>query len=193
VAETTAVISSVGQGLIHLLMARAGFAAGEVTLRSPADSGQTGKISLFLYQVQESPHLRNSPPEIVGENGMKPPPLTLDLTYLATPLVAEPETALGHLEAVMRAFYDHPVLNSPPLPVGLFEALAETGNEAVRITPRALSLEEASQIWGMFQGKSYQLSVAYWVSPVKIPSVRTVPFTRVVETVARFSRIGGAS
>jgi len=185
---TGTIIASIGKGLVQLLKTRAGFAEGDIVLKSPIDADQTGKIGLFLYQVQEDPHLRNQEPQAVRENEMVPPPLTLDLFYLVTALAQEPETALGHLEAVMLAFYDQPVLK-PPL---LTTAMVEAGNEAVRIISHPLSLEDTNRLWGVFPNKPYRLSVAYLVTPVKVPSARTIQIKRVMEKVTRVHRLGGA-
>ncbi len=181
-ADTT-VMATVGKGLVELLKAEAGFAEGDVSLKSPYDAGQAGKIALFLYQVQENAHVRNEPPEAVGETALRPPPLPLDLFYLVTPLAQEPETALRHLEAVMLAFHDHRVLKAPTLPA----SLVESGNEALRIVQQPLSLEDLNRLWGIFPSKPYRLSVAYQVTPVYVPSTQTIPVKRVTERVARVS------
>jgi hypothetical protein len=186
---TGTIILSLGKALVELLKAHAGFAEGDIVLRSPIEAEQTGKISLFLYQVQENPQLRNREPEPIGDNGLRPPPLALDLYYLVTPLAQQAETALGHLEAVMLAFYDQPVLK-PPL---LGPTLVDAGNEAVQVFSHALSLEDTNRLWGIFPNKPYRLSVAYLVTPVQVPSGRIIPITRVAERVTRISRLGNAT
>lgn len=173
------IIASVGKGLLELLKATAGFAEGELVLKSPAEANQAAKVSLFLYHVQNNPYLRNQEPEAIREDAMRPPPLTLDLFYLVTPLAPEPETALGHLEAVMLALHDNPVLRAPTLTQDVVEA----GNEAVRIVPHPLSLEDTNRLWAIFPGKPYRLSVAYLVSPVEVQSKKEIQVKRVVETV----------
>lgn len=180
------IIASLGKSLVELLKLKAGFSEGDIVLKSPIEADQTGKISLFLYQVQENPQLRNREAAAIGESELRPPPLTLDLSYLVTPLALEPETALGHLEALMLAFYDQPVLK-PPL---LVTTLVEAGNEAVRIISHPLSLEDMNRLWGTFANKPYRLSVAYLLTPVQVPSARTIPVTRIVEKVTRVSRLG---
>jgi len=186
---TGTIIASVGKGLAELLKAKAGFAEGDIVLKSPVDADQTGKVSLFLYQVQEGPHFRNQDPDTSRENELRPPPLTLDLSYLVTAMAPEPDTALGHLEAVMLAFYDQPVLK-PPL---LTPTLVEAGNDAVRIIANPLSLEDMNRLWGIFPNKPYRLSVAYLVTPVKVPSARIIQMKRVIEKVTKVSRSGGGA
>ena len=86
----------------------------------------------------------------------------------------------------MLAFYDQPTLK-PPL---LDATLVEAGNDSVQIMAQALTLEDTNRLWGIFPNKPYRLSVAYLVSPVRVPSSRLIPITRVKERVARISRLG---
>jgi hypothetical protein len=182
------IISSAGKTMIELLKSQAGFADGDIVMKSPVDAGTSAKVALFLFQVHENPYLRNAEQQEVGTDALRPPPLPLDLFYLVTPLSQDPDTALGHLESVMRVFYDHPVLQPPLLPPSMVAA----GNEAVRITPHVLSLEDTNRLWAMFPSKPFSLSVTYLVSPVQVPSARVVPVTRVREKVTRFVRTGGS-
>lgn len=182
------ILSTVGTGLVKLLNQYGGFSEGDIVLKSPVDAG-AAKLSLFLYQVQENPYLKNREMEAIQETGLRPVPLVLDLYYLVTPLSQEPDTALKYLENVMRTFHDYAVMKGPDLSPTLVDA----GNKAIRIVSHYLSLEEINQLWGVFPNKAYQLSVAYIVTPIEIPSTRTVPVTRVVEKVTKFSRLKGAS
>jgi hypothetical protein len=183
---TGTIIVSLEKALVELLKTKAGFAEGDIVLKSPVEADQAGKISLFLYQVQENPHMRNRELEPIRDSDLRPPPLTLDLYYLVTPLSQQSETALGHLEAVMLAFYDQPTLK-PPL---LGATLVDAGNDSVQIMAQALTLEDTNRLWGIFPNKPYRLSVAYLVTPVRVPSSRLIPITRVKERVARISRLG---
>ncbi len=175
------IISSAGKTMIDLLKSQAGFADGDIVMKSPADAATSAKVALFLFQVQQNSYLTNAEQQAVGVDGLRPQPLPLDLYYLVTPLSQDPDTALGHLESVMRVFYDHPVLKAPLLPPTMVDA----GNEAVRITPHPFSLEDMNRLWAMFPNKAFSLSVTYVVSPVQVPSSRIVPVTRVVEKIIR--------
>lgn len=180
------IISSTGRAMIELLKGQAGFADGDIVMKSPVDAASTAKVALFLFQVQENSYLRNTEPQEAGADAQRPAPLPLDLHYLVTPLSQDPDTALGHLESVMRVFYDHAVMTAPLLPPSMVEA----GNEAVRITPHALSLEDTNRLWAMFPNKPFSLSVTYLVSPVLVQSSRVLPFKRVAERVTRIHRTG---
>lgn len=182
------VLSSVGKALTKLLNEKAGFGEADIVSKFPmdssqSDSGQTGKISLFLYQVQTNTSLRNQEPMWDASIGLKASPLTVDLYYLVSALSKEPDTAVSHLEAVMKAFYDNALVKPPMTP----DALMDTGNEVLYITPHSLSLEDMNRLWGVFPNSPYRLSVAYLVTPVYIPSDRmtsTVPVTDKVTKVS---------
>ncbi len=180
------IISLTGQSIINLLKAEVGFAEGDVVLKSPVDAGASAKVSMFLFQLHENEYLRNKAKEDVDSTGLRPPPLALDLYFLITPLSVDPTTALGHLESIMRVFYDNAVLQAPLLPAGVVDA----GNEQIRLTPHRLSLEDTNRLWGMFPDKSYALSVTYVVSPVNVPSGRVFPITRVVEKTTHIHQMG---
>jgi hypothetical protein len=180
------ILSSSGRTLVELLKAQAGFADGDIVLKSPVDAGASAKVALFLYQIQENPQLRNAQAQEVGLDGLRPAPLPLDLYYLVTPLSQDADTALGHLESVMRVFYDHALLQAPLLPPSLVEA----GNETVRITPHGLSLEDTNRLWAMFPNKPFSLSATYLLSPVRVASARILPVKRVIEKVTRVFSTG---
>lgn len=183
------IISSAGKTIIDLLRTEAGFVDGDIVMKSPVDASTSAKVAMFLFQIEVNPSLRNSEPADVGVDGLRPPPLPLDLLYLFTPLSPDPDTALGHLESIMRVFHDRAVLAPPLLPPTLVDA----GNDAIRITPSSLSLEDTNRLWGMFPNKAYSLSMTYLVSPVRVPSARVTPITRVVEKVTRVYRSGGST
>ena len=184
------VLSSVGKALTKLLNEKAGFGEADIVLKFPMDSsqpdsGQTGKISLFLYQVQTNTSLRNQEPIWDKSIGLKPSPLTVDLYYLVSALSKEPDTAVSHLEAVMKAFYDYSLVKPPMTP----DALIDTGNEVLYITPHSLSLEDMNRLWGVFPNTPYRLSVAYLVTPVYIPSDHVTSAVPVTEKVTKISAV----
>ncbi len=181
------ILPSAGRAIIELLKAEGGFIDGDIVMKSVVDAATSAKVSMFLFQVAVNASMRNAEPEDVGVNGLRPPPLPLDLVYLLTPLSRDTDTALGHLETVMRVFHDHPVMKAPLLPATVVDA----GNEVLRITPHTLTLEDTNRLWAMFPNKGYSLSVSYLVSPLHVPSARVLPITRVSEKVTRVFRSGG--
>lgn len=183
------IITSASNAMIDLLNTEVGFADGDIVMKSPADAGSSAKMSLYLFQIQENPHLKNRDPQEVGTDGLRPAPLSLDLYYLITPLSAEPVTAIGHLESIMRVFYDNSVMAPPLLP----PVMVDAGNELIRLTPHVLSLEDTNRLWAMFPNKPYFLSLTYLLSPVHVPSARVTPVTRIVEKTTRYYRTGNST
>ncbi|NOZ67894.1 MAG: DUF4255 domain-containing protein, partial [Deferribacteres bacterium] len=60
----------------------------DIIFKSPyeikEESGNSNKISLFLYRVEDNKHMRNLEPERIDSSTIKMPPLMLDLYYLVT-------------------------------------------------------------------------------------------------------------
>lgn len=182
-AETIGtIISSAGQAIIDMLNTEVGFAEGDIVMKSPADAASTAKVSMYLFQLKINSELLNRPQENIGMDELRHAPLPLDLFYLFTPLSIEPVTALGHLESIMRVFYDHAVLEPPLLPPTLVNA----GNDQIRLTPHNLSLEDTNRLWAMFPNKQHYLSMTYLLTPVQVPSARDILITRVVEKTTKF-------
>ena len=51
---TGTIILSLGKALVDLLKAQAGFAEGDIVLKSPIEADQAGKISLFLTKCRRT-------------------------------------------------------------------------------------------------------------------------------------------
>jgi hypothetical protein len=125
------------------------------------------QLNLFLYETTPDAAWRNQPvPGAVkpGEAGL--PPLALTLHYLITAFGADDDETLSHriLGRAMRVLYDFPLL--PP------DEIAQA--ERVRITPAALTTDDISKLWMVFQTE-YRVSAAYQVSVVLIESSRGLP------------------
>ena len=54
------IISSAGKTMIDLLKSQAGFADGDIVMKSPADAATSAKVALFLFQVQQNSYLTNA-------------------------------------------------------------------------------------------------------------------------------------
>ncbi len=137
---------------------------GRVVFDSPAEAEVTTdpRVGLFLYQVIETPEMRNQPPVGNGPAGLRRYQ-TLDLFYLVAPYTQQMEDGHRLLGRVMRVLFDNAVLQGSILQ----GSLADIG-QALRILLHPLSVEEVSQLWGLFPNKPYRLSVAYQVTPVKL-------------------------
>ena len=155
----------------------------EITLNSPADielaPNQRG-LSLFLYTIQENPHMKNTQLAQIDPDTSQYPPLAQDLYYLLTPYSSSTNSSRQVeqiiLTKVMSTFYDNSILES----FMLTDNLVESGNKEIREVLNALSLEQLNQMWGMFRNSSYRLCISYVVTRLLIPSVRTETARRVI-------------
>jgi hypothetical protein len=112
----------------------------EITLNSPADielaPNQSG-LSLFLYTIQENPHMKNTQLAQIDPDTSQYPPLALDLYYLLTPYSSSTNSSRQVeqiiLTKVMSTFYDNSILDS----FMLTDNLVESGNKELRVTRTA--------------------------------------------------------
>ncbi|HEV7401756.1 MAG TPA: DUF4255 domain-containing protein [Chthoniobacteraceae bacterium] len=137
---------------------------------------EEGRLNLFLYHAQPNAAWRNfSSPQQVKPGETAEPALALDLFYLVTAYEREPPgaSAFAHrvLGLAMSTLHDHPLLGAEEIRNAFANSGLEEQFERVRIAPHALSLDELSKLWVMFQAE-YRISVAYQVSLVLIDSNR---------------------
>lgn len=150
----------------------------------PPDKAQTfnsgegaGWINLFLYQTQINPAWRNTTtPRQIRPNESGFPPLGLDLFYLVTAYEKTDgdSSVLAHrmLGRAMLVLHDHPLLGADEIRAVVPNNDLADQIERVRITPHAMSLEDLSKLWMIFQ-TGYRISAAYQVSLVLIESRRS--------------------
>jgi len=139
-------------------------------------TNEKGKINIYLYQVLESPHGKNSTWRVGPGGEREYPPLALKLYYLLTPYGADLLTEHHILGDAMRVLYDHGMVRDADLPESL---RLVTDQVAIILMP--LQLEELTRIWSALQS-AYRLSVAYEVRVVPIRSTIVEPMPRRVET-----------
>ncbi|MCG6495459.1 DUF4255 domain-containing protein [Kitasatospora sp. A2-31] len=166
-----------------------------VTLLPPGEDPPVNGsgVNVYLYQVGESPYLRNSsfPGDRAGAPPRERPVLSLELSYLITPFGPTPgaddasDEAHGALGEAMLALHDAPVLNHVhrsgfDADTDLAAVLRDSFEE-LRVRPHPLSVEDLSRIWSTI-GKPYRLSAAYQVSLVQLrgaePTVAVAPVAR---------------
>jgi Pvc16 N-terminal domain len=130
-------------------------------------------LSLFLYRVVENGEMKNRPLQPTGSGVYRPPPLSLNLFYLITPLVRDsgqvPDgTDQDHrvLGRVMQVFYDHAILRGSALQGDLGIAAEE-----LRLILHPAPLEDLTKLWSAWM-RPYRLSVAYEVKVAFINSDR---------------------
>jgi hypothetical protein len=150
----------------------------DISLSSPEDiaGGNNKKLSFFLYQVAENPHLRNNEMQVTDPAKLKHVPLALDLFYLITPNTDDSSKDHTLLGKVMQVFYDNAIVKGSILQ----GSLAGT-TEELRVVQYSLPFDELIRLWQSFSERSFKLSVSYQVTPVRIDSTREIEAKRVIE------------
>lgn len=149
------------------------------------------KLSLYLYQTEINPYLRNLPPSLT-RSAAKPPqpaglavtpsPLVLDLTYLMVPYARSAELELVLADKLMRLFHDVSALTGQ----WLNPVLKRTGNDLIQIVPELDTSEQLRNIWTLFPNKTYRLTKLYTLSPVRIPSTLALDTEMVTQADAAY-------
>jgi Pvc16 N-terminal domain len=162
-------------------------AESAVVFESPAELGGQSetKLSLYLYQLEINPYLRNLPPTLTRDAGTRgpnslqvlEPPLVADLLYMMVPYARSAELELVLVDKLVRLFHNVPALSGP----WLHPSLRAAGNSAIPIVPDFASFERLHNMWAGFPGKSYKLTKLYTLSPVRIPSDRQVSVDMVTQ------------
>ena len=162
-----------------------------VVFDSPAEMQKDAKsgLSLFLYQIIENPDLKNQDMiQNIGGNSdslnkLRYPPVAVDLMYLITPYAQTRQAEQVILSKLIRLFYDSAIINGSQLK----QNLIETGNFELRIVFNTIPFEQLNSIWGTFHGTPYKPSISYRVTPVNIPSSRTIKTGRVISKKTFYS------
>jgi hypothetical protein len=144
----------------------------------PPDKARTSEgqnqLNLFLYQTAWNGALRNA--DVAGQvrpNEIGMTPVALTLYYMVTAYGKNNEDLLAHrvLGRALSLLHDRAVLIPSEIQSALSGADLSRQVERIRITPHALSGEELSKLWAVFQ-TPYRLSATYEVSAVLIDSMR---------------------
>ncbi|HWP92886.1 MAG TPA: DUF4255 domain-containing protein [Thermodesulfobacteriota bacterium] len=186
-------IADVGETLITLLRDNMSDLVNpnSIVLLSPAEvEDQSIRLTLFLYNIMENPHLKNQEMRNISPTELGYPPLTLDLYYLLTAYASTqiPDKTEQTLEQhrilgrAMRIFYDNAILSGTTLQGSL-----EGTSDELRIVLNPISLDDLTKIWSAFQEVGYRLSVSYLVTPTNIDSTRDMSMQRVVSKEMNYS------
>ncbi|MCH8988045.1 MAG: DUF4255 domain-containing protein [Chloroflexi bacterium] len=141
-----------------------------ISLASPADLADGNSdvlVSLYLYQVLPNAHMNNQNLIPIGNDQQQYPPVSLDLSYLLTPMGASPEedlVILGHSVQILAA--------NSIVRANFLDSDFRTSRPEIRITANPVNLEELTRIWSAFN-EPYRLSVCYQVQAVAVDSSRT--------------------
>lgn len=171
-----------------------------VTVGLPDKESDEGRrVNLFLYQVVESPYLKNMDlPGATSPGAYGTPPLSLDLHYLVTAYGESDEgdqfEAQQILGDAMRTLHDRAYLNG-----SILDASLQGAFERAKITLMPLTLEDLTKIWTALS-TPYRVSAGYKVTVVQIESRQQKSFPmpvaespgggpRIVVVPARMPRI----
>jgi hypothetical protein len=137
-------------------------------------------LSLYLYRVTQSEHLRNVPRR--NDPSDAPAPLAIDLHYLLTVWADSAVAEHTILAWAMRQLHHRPVLD-----VSSLSPEAEWGRaDFVQIIPAELSNEDVMRIWDALD-PAYRLSVSYVVRTIRIDPDRIADGRPVVATRLSFT------
>lgn len=184
-AATSAVLKSMLESAV--VRADVSGVVGDVSVSAvPPDrlDDDSSLINLFLYQVTPNPGWRNVGQPSRDSSGrlVANPPLALDLHYLVTASGPEDLHAELLLGIAMHLLHERPVLTAEriravftPPPGGsmtpMLQRLATAGldeqAELVKVTPKAMSSEEMSNLWAVF-GEKYRPTAAFVASVVLV-------------------------
>jgi hypothetical protein len=134
---------------------------------SPADdiSDANPLIHLYLYGVSHSPFVENADFIRPTSSRVQAPPVGLKLFYLITPYGSGQLQIQMTLGDIIRTFHERPII-----PPSDFDGDLVGTTEELRVIPEPLTLEQITELWRAFDGRSYRLGVAYEVSLVLIDS-----------------------
>lgn len=141
----------------------------DIALVSPEETTETGKLSIFLYLIEQNPFLKNQPMERKGPNSHIYAPVPLTLFYLLTPTADEQKKDHILLGKVIQVFHDNAVIRGPELTGSL-----EGSSHELRVVMHSLPFDQLLQLWQSFPEKNFKLSVCYQVTPVYIDSARSL-------------------
>lgn len=172
-SEYTA-IADISESLIQLLRSNMSdlINPDSILLISPADiHSEDVRVSLFLCNIQENPHMKNMAPKADGTEKMGYPGLCLNLYYLLTTYASAPppdrtDRSLEEhrvMGRAMRTLHDNPILFGVNLKGGLAGS-----SEHFKVIMCPMSSDEQYRLWSSFPNRSFRASVLYSVTSVSL-------------------------
>lgn len=160
--------------------------SGELTDSATIETETSATLTLYLYRVTSSEHLRNQPRTPDGPS--RPLPLSINLHYLMSVWTDSAMAEHNILAWAMSQFEQHPGFSGTQLS-------AEAGwqpNDAIHIVPEELSIEDVMRIWDALE-PPYRLSVGYIARAVRIEPEEGPDHRPVVVTDFAFESLDGGS
>jgi hypothetical protein len=143
-------------------------------------------LSIYLYRIFEDGDMKNRPQTIRADKQLEGPPLSLDLSYLITPITDNVSHDHLLLAKTMQLLYDNSILQGSLLK----GVLADTGEE-LRVMLNPVSIEDMTRIWSGFM-RPYRLSVFYTVKVIYIDSERQTETELIRRKQLEFSQVNGS-
>jgi hypothetical protein len=136
-----------------------------ISPRTPAEmqtaSPQLKGLSAWLYQVDRDEYLLNRPPERVGLDLFRRPPVPLDLHYLITPMTDDPINEQLMLGKVVQVLNDQAIFPASPADPEL--------QDEIRATLENPGVDALSRLWTALD-QPHRLSVSYLLQVIEIDS-----------------------
>lgn len=149
---------------------------------STAEATFDDAVTLMLYRVTVSEHMRNARPSTRPDSS---PPLALDLHYLLTAWSQDAQTEQVLLAWAASMLHQHTILDASSLtPEAEWDA-----DEVIHIVPSEITNEDMMRVWDAL-APSYRTSLTYTARVVRLDAVAAEPPARIV---AKRLTIGGSS
>ncbi|MEO0376496.1 MAG: DUF4255 domain-containing protein [Cyanobacteria bacterium P01_A01_bin.17] len=176
-------IATVTATLRHLLtQVTADLPDATVTARAPQKARRgddlSNQLNVFLYQTAPNAAWQGKQSQRLSQNsgavGLSP--LALNLYYFVTAYGRDDDDIQSHrlLGQAMSILHRHTVLESEEIKAALPGNTLYQQVEPIRIVPEALTPEEFTRLWSMFQAP-YAISAAYQVSVILIECPEPAP------------------
>lgn len=143
---------------------------------SPAawEGSNENRLSLYLYQIEINPELRNAPPTLSADQSspnlaslaLTPAPLAVDLLYMLVVfgqsydyeqmIAGSVVSLLDRCGCIPSDFITQP--------------LRDSGNAKLAVIPQPATIHMLRDLWAGFPNKPYHLTKLYTVSPVRLPA-----------------------
>lgn len=168
-------LSAVTEALLNVL--RAGLPpllnAGQIGLRSPADTAEGCLLGLFPYSTPKDTRYQMTGGMRV-DGGVQLPPFCLEMHFFVTSYAGKKSGLADDYKILERVMQIWPDICELPYSSTLQPAYVP----APRIEFLSPDADAVSKIW-QFPGEPYRLSLFYKCAPIAIPSGRHIPTTRV--------------